>query len=128
MSSFDKDRTNYLKDIRNGLPLRDKRGFIDELSVSIDEYQASIKDCNIEQIIQHFGTPQEIINSYIESIDVDLLKKSVNKTKWLKIGIEIIIIFYILLYIISFFRGKDLIVSTVNDTIDGEIVEEIVEE
>lgn len=89
-----KDLRKYYKEIRKELTcsFRVKCEFISELKCSVKEYIHSNLDVEINDIINHFGTPNEIASNFSD-INIKKLMRKAN------IRLAIIIILCILLFI-----------------------------
>lgn len=65
----------YLHRVRVLLPCsgKQKQRILSEIRGNIESYALENPDCGPEAIQDHFGTPQQIANSYIEEMDTEEL-------------------------------------------------------
>lgn len=119
------DVKTYLKEIKLLIPLnsKEKKQFLDMLKEQI--YASNIIMYN--ELIQHFGTPNEVAASYIENLDTNTIIKKLKIRNYLKV-IALIIVFCILLT--SLFRMYRLnqLYEEAKMNINGHYSEEIVED
>lgn len=71
----DKEIKAYISKIKTLLPVYSKqeRQFIGNIKAGIDSFLDSNKNATIDDIICQFGEPIEIVQGYIDSLDVDVL-------------------------------------------------------
>ncbi len=99
----------YLKQIKLLIPIhtRSTKIFIAELNDRINDYMDENPNASLEEITQQFGTPLEISQSYVDSIDFELLIKQLSITRLVRQLIAIVLIFLIVtLCIFSGFTYK----------------------
>lgn len=94
---------DYMKKTRILFPYISKaeRRYLKKLRQTIIEYVES-EDSTFDNVIETFGTPQEIVNEYImNNIDIDILYK---KLKIRKLLMYFFIVFLIATVIVSAFK------------------------
>lgn len=71
----DKEIKVYISKIKTLLPVYSKqeRQFIGNIKAGIDSFLDSNKNATIDDIICQFGEPIEIVQGYIDSLDIDVL-------------------------------------------------------
>lgn len=71
----DKEIKAYISKIKTLLPVYSKqeRQFIGNIKAGIDSFLDSNKNATIDDIICQFGEPIEIVQGYIDSLDIDVL-------------------------------------------------------
>lgn len=80
-----KEKDNYIKRIRNLLPVCQKveKQYLHDLSDSIDRYCEQHPDTSVSDIEEHFGDPNQVVHEYVDATDVALLTRRAN---WFQIG------------------------------------------
>ncbi len=76
---------NYIKTIRQFLPVsrRTERKYLADLQKKVEIFCERDIEITISEIYDEFGIPQEVVNNYINSIDVEELMKAINIKKLL---------------------------------------------
>lgn len=64
-----------------------KRKFINDLKSDIDSFTEEADNITIDDIYQHFGTPKDIAKGFFENADIKQIKKRINISKTIIIGI-----------------------------------------
>lgn len=129
MKNNDINLNAYFKELKKALPYSSIKSskLIKDLRNSISEYCNKNPNVRIEDILTEFGTPEEIANFTVATLEPTKLKKRLALRQWIIFGIVIIISFLIILYSVAYIRGKSGIVShkdTYIDVNDSIIVEE----
>ena len=75
-----KSCSRYIKDLKHLFPVYGKKQkvYLHTIKASIDDYYDSSTTPSYEDLIDHFGSPQEIIGDYIREQDTQDLLKQVN--------------------------------------------------
>lgn len=86
MKTIQSDIKEYLHQTKMLLPLykQPEKLLIRELSDSIDAYVDEHPNANIEDIKQHFGSPVEIAQGYINTLDIETLINRISVRKMLR--------------------------------------------
>lgn len=89
-----KNCSRYLRDLKHLMPIYGKkqRKYLYTLKQSIDDFCISTPTPTYEDLINHFGTPQEIIGDYIRELDTKILLKQINRNYYLQIILRILFI------------------------------------
>lgn len=113
-----KELKHYYKEIKKNLicPYSTKKKILRELKENIDNYLLEFPNSDIEEIKEHFGTPENLGEFLLEQ---DSAKKALNNNYFVKIII-------ILISIIILFATYN-IYSKINATIPTYSVEELKE-
>lgn len=84
-----RERKSYLKKIKKLLVCNyaKKKEIICALDIDINEYIKEYPDIDIKNLQQEIGTPEEIADSFLESMPAENIRKQVNLAKRLTIGI-----------------------------------------
>ncbi len=84
--STNKEIQNYLNKIKLLLPVRNKasRNFIRNISERVNEVVQESPEITFEEIENQLGTPFEIAQSYIASLDLEVLIKQLSITRILR--------------------------------------------
>lgn len=85
----DKELNAYYKRIRASFPVytATEKRFFHDLKDSISEHIEAHPTCSQTDIMDKFGTSQEIIKEYLESIDGDHLYKNLKTARWIRIAV-----------------------------------------
>lgn len=70
----------------------------------MDEFLEKNPNANFDMIVERFGKPYELANSYIESLDTAQIKKALQRSKWIKTCIITLCAVILLLFIITFIK------------------------
>lgn len=97
---MNKDVKKYIKYVKKIIPIhsKDKKEFISLLTYRINEFSNELDICTYQDIVNEFGTPNEVAGSYIENLDSDEIIKKLNKKKLFKYISSIILVLIILLW------------------------------
>lgn len=108
----------YLSKIKNELDNSTKADeFIKGIENEIYEYFDSVSDCTEEDLVSHFGKPEDIANEFTESSET-VTPREVKKSKWKR---NLIIAILIALIAYAGYYAYDLYVHT-----HGYLVETVI--
>lgn len=76
----------YLKQVKHLLPLLSKqeKRFLKDFEISIHEYLTENSKATIEELSSKFGTPNDIVHEYIDSIDSEYIIKRICVKKMIR--------------------------------------------
>ena len=107
-----KQLNNYYKRLSSVLPSKLQRKIFPDLRANINFYLSEHPSTSYEDFLLHFGTPEEIASSYMESLDKEDYEKQFCKklsTRKIIILLIIIIVLAILgLYIFNYFYAESI--------------------
>lgn len=105
------DIKKYIKYVKKIIPIhsKDKKEFIQLLTQKIIEFSNEHDSCSYQDIVDEFGSPNEVAGSYIETLDSDEIIKKLNKKKIINIFISVIIILCISVWGFERYRINQLI-------------------
>ena len=105
------DIKKYIKYVKKIIPIhsKDKKKFIQLLTQKIIEFSNEHDSCSYQDIVDEFGSPNEVAGSYIETLDSDEIIKKLNKKKIINIFISVIIILCISVWGFERYRINQLI-------------------
>lgn len=89
-----KKEKRYLKEIEN-LLICDKKKKIEILNSfenEVENFLNSNPEADYEELLEIFGTPQEVAQEILAIEPVENIKKRINVAKWIKLGIVIVLI------------------------------------
>ena len=91
---MNKEIKKYIKYVKKIIPIysKDKKEFIQLLTQKIIEFSNEHDSCSYQDIVDEFGSPNEVAGSYIETLNSDEIIKKLNKKKIINIFISVIII------------------------------------
>jgi nucleotide-binding universal stress UspA family protein len=85
---------HYLKQIKSLFPVYGKheKRFLTDFEKDIQDYLQSDSEASVESAISHFGSPADIIQDYMDNIDIDDLIKRARFAKTVRAGVIIIVL------------------------------------
>lgn len=80
-----KELKEYYRNIQKALPcsLSQKRKFMQDIQCAVTDYLQEHPEADMGAVTSHFGTPQQIANTYAEEMSPQELQKQLNAKKWL---------------------------------------------
>ena len=75
----EKEINHYLKQIRTLVPVhaKNEKRYLRDLTDSITQFAKDNPEATMQNIIEQYGSPMEVVRDYIESCDVDLIIKRI---------------------------------------------------
>lgn len=119
----EKELKQYFKQIQLLMPLYRKREkqFIKDLKASVNEFVDINPNCTLDDIVEHFEAPQEIVNNYFSTIDTAYVCKQISVRKLMKRGIVLIVILCVLTFCIRVGMIYKIYLHERNQTISQEV-------
>lgn len=116
---FNNDINKYIKDIKSFLicDYKTQKKFIDDFKNDVFSYIEDNSVNDIDKISEHFGTPQEIAKGFFENADTKKIKKKMNISRIILIGIIAALLIWIV--------GVTVAVIDAHPSNDGYFVEEM---
>ena len=126
---MNKEIKKYIKYVKKIIPFysKDKKEFLKLLTQKIIEFSNTRPNCTYQNIIDEFGSPNEVAGSYIESLENDDIIKQLNKKYIFKTLVTIIIFISIGIWCLEIYHFNKLY-QNARDSIHGYWVEEITED
>lgn len=123
-SMENKDSKKYLTLLRHSFPIwtKTEKEIYRSLAESISTYVIDNPSATYEELQNHFGSPLEVVSSYMDTQSPEQLIKMVRTRNYIKIVVSTIIIcilifFFIrLIYLENIYRSFQEAVPTVTDT------------
>ena len=114
----------FCKNTKNKLscPRKIKKDLILRIESSVYDYIEGNPDASYDEIEAHFGSPRELANSYISSLDSEEICKAIKKAKTIKIAVIVTCI----IALIALFATFAKMISDNKDTQVTEIETEII--
>lgn len=128
---LNKDVNGYIKEIKSLLicDLGTKRKFINDFKNDLFEYIDSNSVSDIEEVYKHFGTPQDISKAFFENADIKKIKKKMNISKTVLIGVVAALIIWavgVTAAVIDAHETETYIVDEMYDGIQrGDVIDKI---
>ena len=93
---FKKDFKKYIKDINSYLicDCGTRNKFIRDLKSDIDEYIENNSVTDFDSVYKHFGAPRDIAKGFLETADTKKIKRKMDITKVVLIGIIIALVMW----------------------------------
>ena len=88
---MNKEIKKYIKYVKKIIPFysKDKKEFLKLLTQKIIEFSNTHPNFTYQNIIDEFGSPNEVAGSYIETLNSDEIIKKLNKKKIINIFISV---------------------------------------
>lgn len=85
---------HYIRNIKVLFPTLGKkeRLYIKGFEETIYDYAEDTPISSMEELINEFGTPQDVVSSYIDQADTEYLQKQIRRSSYIKRGILISLI------------------------------------
>ena len=119
----------YCKSVRKELscPRKIKSDLIARIMPDLEAYADENPNASFDDISAHFGTPKEVAESYLASLDKDELKKRLNKAKKIRIAViavcTVILLLFITMMICLILHNKEVRLVYYDEVIsEGEII------
>lgn len=98
-----KQLAKYYKDIKNELVCseKEKRSIIDMIKENIEDYISEHPDVSFDELIKHFGTPQEIAGAYCATEGTDAIRAKLKTKKIIVLSVIGALLIALLAYIIA---------------------------
>ena len=119
----------YCKSVRKELscPRKIKSDLIARIMPDLEAYADENPNASFDDICDHFGTPSEVAESYLASLDEDELKKRLNKAKKIRIAViavcTVILLLFITMMVCLILHNKEVRPVYYEETISyGEII------
>ena len=118
---LDRDIKNYIKEIKSLLicDYKTQNKFIGDIKSRLDEHIENGLINSIDDVYMRMGTPQDIAKAFFENADVKKVKKKMNITKIILIGIIAALLMFAGTLVIEIIDG--------HSSNNGYIVEEMVD-
>ena len=96
----------YYNEVKQQLscPRKIKKKLLFYIRLSMDEFLEKNPNADFDMIVERFGEPFELANSYIESLDTTEVKKALQRSKWIKTCIITLCVVILLLFVITFIK------------------------
>ena len=93
---FTIEKRKYVKEVRSYFigDFRTRNKFISDLKCDIDEYIEGKEITDFSLVREHFGAPQDIVKGFFENADTKKIKRRMNITGVIVIGIIIALVMW----------------------------------
>lgn len=126
MERINADAARFIREIRHGIPCRikDKKHLVNQIKNNVLSYARDNPDSDYKSIIGRFGTPEQIITSYIAELDESDVIRQMRASKRI-VSIAVVTAALILLsWVATVYSAMS---NHINNE-DGYIVEELIDE
>lgn len=84
---------NYKREIKKLLPIftKNEKHFLNDISVSIEDYATSNESFFKESLIENIGEPKDIVARYLTDMNADSLRKVLSRTRYIRIATVLVI-------------------------------------
>lgn len=100
----------YFKQIKLLFPIygKDEKKFLSDFQVSVEDYIDHYSDCSLNDVVEHFGTAEDIVHDYITTLDQTQLCKRINLRNVIKKVLILIAIFAAVIFAYRFYLLNEL--------------------
>lgn len=88
----------YISEVKSLFPIMGKaeRDYIHSLSANINDYASEENMNTIQKLYDHYGSPNDIVNTYFSISDTSEIIKRIQLSKWIKRAIILLLIIVVL--------------------------------
>ena len=86
-----------MKQVKKNCPFSFRKRLIPELESHLSDYLEANPDKTLEDVIAYLGSPEKIADECLLALDETARQKKLNKTKWLKRSILVVVSLVILI-------------------------------
>ena len=114
----------YLRSVWKLLPCRmnEKRNVICQIRDNLLQFIADAPLVNYETIVDHFGTPKQIVSTYLDEIDTEELMKSLRIKRRIFRLVSVSVVFGLLICLITaglvYEKGARAVTGTIETSIE----------
>ena len=122
-SNLQKDLKRYKSEIKSKLlcNTKESKACFENLQEDIDNYIVDNNVISIDDIINHFGTANDIANAFFANVDMRTLKRKINTKKLLTIFVIVVIVIWSIAMIL-------ITINSNKETVSFEVVNGIIDE
>lgn len=98
-----KETKRYLWDIRLAFPVfrKNEKRFFADFKSTVCEYESRFPESSMEDIIEAYGTPKEVVTSYFNNMDSENYMVLMRKSHYMKIISTVAITLMVILFLIN---------------------------
>jgi hypothetical protein len=124
-----KDMKRYIKETKTIIPInsKNKKEFIKMLEEKIMEFTYTENKFSYNEIVEAFGTPNEVASAYIEELDTKTIIKELKMKKYLKVLSYVVLVSILCISLFKIYRLNQLY-DLAKKELDVHPVTEIIEE
>ena len=85
---------HYFRQIRLLIPVSSKgvKKFLRDFRSSVEEYEEEHPECSAEDIIERFGSPEDVAYEYVSSVDAEEICRRISISRFVRRAIGIIVV------------------------------------
>ena len=85
---------HYFREIRLLIPVSSKgvKKFLQDFRSSVEEYAENHPECSAEEIIERFGSPEDVAYEYVSSVDAKEICRRITMSRYIKRVVGVIVI------------------------------------
>ena len=85
---------HYFREIRLLIPVSSKgvKKFLQDFRSSVEEYAENHPECSAEEIIERFGSPEDVAYEYVSSVDAEEICRRITMSRSIKRAVGVIVI------------------------------------
>lgn len=99
----------YLQQVKAHIPYQTKcsKHVLQNLTLGIEEYALENPDFNLEQLIENFGSPEDITSTLLEDVDSEHIVRSIRSKR--KLFCTIVVLLILFAFCMRYFSRTDAI-------------------
>lgn len=108
-SSQKKLAKKYLQQVKANIPYQTKcsKHVLQNLTLGIEEYALENPDFDLEQLIDNFGSPEDIASTLLEDVDSEHIVRSIKSKR--KLFCTIIVLLILLVFCMRYYSRTDAV-------------------
>ena len=85
---------HYFREIRLLIPVSSKgaKKFLQDFRSSVEEYAENHPECSAEEIIERFGSPEDVAYEYVSSVDAEEICRRITISRYIKRAVGVIVV------------------------------------
>lgn len=121
---------NYKREIRHLFPVftKNEKRFFNDICNTITDYTTECEDFTLDSLIQEIGEPKDIVSRYLLDMDGEILRKSLSRTKFIRLALGLLIVLSITMGILKIRADYLTFLEGRKSYIHQEIIETIIHE
>ncbi len=84
----------YVSEIKALFPIRRKpeRDYIKKIMADVDNYCEEAEVTTKEELYENYGKPNDVVNSYLDSVDTEYIAKQITITRFIKTAVAVLLV------------------------------------
>lgn len=84
----------YVSEIKALFPIRRKpeRDYIKKIMADVENYCEEAEVTTKEELYENYGKPNDVVNSYLDSVDTEYIAKQITITRFIKTAVAVLLV------------------------------------